>query len=163
MARQDERHSRRWLSGFGALDWRTDERALASLLDALTRDRLEVEAVEREMTTPARRSLADVHEDQQRAERDELAEARRELDDFRTAIEDVRARGGPEGTAEVPYDSSDPAQNASADMLIQYLVRPGYAEVRTAEPESGHYVYYVLVDWPRLRALSEQQGHPINL
>src|SRR5467141_3512358 len=103
MARQDG-PPQRWLSGFGALDWRSDERGYASLLDALTRDRLEVEAVEREMQATARRSLAEVQEDQHRAERDELAEARRELDDFRSAISDVRQRGGKDGTAEVPYD-----------------------------------------------------------
>src|SRR5436190_22074832 len=81
MARQDG-PPQRWLSGFGALDWRSDERAYASLLDALTRDRLEVEAVEREMHATARRSMAEVQHDQERAEHDELAEARRELHDF---------------------------------------------------------------------------------
>src|SRR5919201_1948610 len=127
MARR-EGPPRRWLSGFGAFEWRSDERAYASLLDALTRDRLEVEAVEREMQATSRRSLADVQEDQHRAERDELAEARRELDDFRSAMDDVRRRGGKEGTAEVPYDSRDAAQNLAADVLIQYLVRPGHAD-----------------------------------
>jgi hypothetical protein len=162
MARQDG-PPRRWLSGFGALDWRTDERAYASLLDALTRDRLEVEAVEREMQATARRSLAEVQEDQQRAERDELAEARRELNEFRSAIADVRQRAGAEGAVEVPYDSSLAAQNQAADVLIQYLVRPGYAEVRTEEPQPAQYVYYIRVDWPRLRTLAEAQGHPIAL
>jgi hypothetical protein len=163
MARQDSSPPQRWLSGFGALDWRTDERAYASLLDALTRDRLEVEAVEREMQATARRSLAEVQEDQHRAERDELAEARRELDDFRAAITDMRQRGGTDTAAEVPYDSRDPVQNAAADVLIQYLVRPAYAEVRTEELQPGQYVYYIRVDWPRLRQLAEAQGHPINL
>src|SRR2546428_5298327 len=128
---------RRWLSGFGNFEWRTDERAYASLLDALTRDRLETEAVEREMQTAARRSLAEVQQDQQRAERDELAEARRELDDFRAAIDDVRKRGDGDDRKEVPYDSRDPKQSAAADVLIQYLVRPSYAEVRTEEPQPG--------------------------
>jgi hypothetical protein len=151
----------RWLSGFGALDWRTDERAYAALLDALTRDRLEVEAVEREMN--AGRSVADLKEAHHRAERDELAEARRELDDFRSALAEVRQRTGQDERAEVPYDSSKPAENAAADVLIQYLVRPGYAEVRTEEPRPGQYVYYVRVDWQRLRALAAEQGHPIAL
>lgn len=162
MARQDG-SPQRWLSGFGSLDWRSDERAYASLLDALTRDRLEVEAVEREMQATARRSLADVHEDQQRAERDELAEARRELDEFRTAMTDVRERSGTDGRGEVPYDSREQSQNSAADVLIQYLVRPGYAEVRTEEPQPGQYVYYLRVDWPRLRELAQAQGHAIAL
>ena len=159
MARRED-PPRRWLSGFGAFEWRTDERAFASLLDALTRDRLEVEAVEREMQATARRSLAEVQQDQQRAERDELAEARRELDDFRAAIDDVRRRGG-DGHSEVPYDSRNPKQSAAADVLIQYLVRPGYAEVRTDEPEPNQYVYYIRVDWPRLKQLAAEQGHPL--
>jgi hypothetical protein len=154
---------RRWLSRFGALDWRADERAYASLLDALTRDRLGVEAVEREMEATARRSLAEVQEDQQRAERDELADARLELDEFRSAIADIRHRGGHDDHAEVPYDSRDPAQNAAADVLIQYLVRPDYAEVRTEEPKPEQYIYYIRVDWPKLRQLAQSQGHPITL
>jgi hypothetical protein len=162
MAPQDGPQGR-WLSRFGALDWRADERAYASLLDALTRDRLGVEAVERQMEATARRSQAEVQEDQQRAERDELAEARRELDEFRSAIADFRRRGGQDDRAEVPYDGSDPTQNAAADVLIQYLVRPDYAEVRTEEPTPEHYVYYIRVDWPKLRQLAESQGHPIAL
>jgi hypothetical protein len=161
--RRDEARPARWLSGFGALDWRVDERAYAALLDALTRDRLEVEAVERELITSSRRSLADVQEAQEKAERDELAEARNELSDFRAAMEDARTRAGSDGSAEVPYDSREPAQNQMADLLIQYLVRPGYAEVRTDEPEPEHYVYYIRVEWQRLRALAEEQGHPITL
>jgi len=153
----------RWLSGFGALDWRTDERTYAALLDALTRDRLEVEAVEREMQATARRSLADVQADQQRAEQDELAEARRELTDFRAAITDMHTRGAANHLAEVPYDSRDADQNAAADVLIQYLVRPGYAEVRTEEPQPEQYVYFIRVDWPKLRELAEAQGHPLAL
>jgi hypothetical protein len=154
---------RRWLSGFGALDWRSDERAYATLLDALTRDRLETEAVERELSANARRSLAEVHESQHRAERSELAEARSELDEFRAAIADARRRAGHNERAEVPYDSRSAEQDAAADVLIQYLVRPGYAEVRTEEPEPEHYVYYIRVDWPRLRSLAQGQGHPIPL
>jgi hypothetical protein len=63
----------------------------------------------------------------------------------------------------VPYDGRDAAQNAAADVLIQYLVRPGYAEVRTEEPQPEQYVYYIRTDWPRLRQLAEGQGHPIGL
>ncbi len=153
---------RRWLSGFGALDWRSDERDFAALLDALTRDRLEVEAAERERLATARRSPVELQESQERAERDELAEARRELDGFRAALTDIRRRDG-SMAAEVPYDSRDELQNQAADVLIQYLVRPGYAEVRTEEPEPEHYVYYIRVDWQRLRELAEEQGHSLPI
>ena len=153
---------RRWLSGFGALDWRTEDRGYASLLDALTRDRLEVEAVERELQATSRRSLAELQQDQERAEKDELAEARRELDDFRTAVVDAHQRGGA-SNREVPYDSARDDQNRAAVVLIQYLVRPGYAEVRTEEPSPERYVYHIRVDWPRLRTLAESQGHPLTI
>jgi hypothetical protein len=163
MAKSGGSPPQRWLSGFGALDWRSDEREYASLLDALTRDRVEVEAVEREMQADARRSVADMHRDHQRAERDEVAEARRELTDFRLALTDARRRGGADGSREVPYDSRDQIQNHGADILIQYVVRPGYAEVRTDEPQPRRFIYYIRVDWPRLRELARAQGHPISL
>ena len=82
---------------------------------------------------------------------------------FVPAMTDVRERGTADGQAEVPYDGRDPLQNTAADVLIQYLVRPGYAEVRTEEPQPGQYVYYIKVAWPRLRELAETQGHPIPL
>ena len=150
----------RWLRGFGAFEWRSDERAYVSLLDALTRDRLEAEAVERELNAGRQ---ADVRAAQSKAERDELAEARGELDEFRSALADVRTRAGQDERAEVPYDSTLPAENTAADLLIQYLVRPGYAEVRTEEPQPERYVYYIRVDWPRLRELAREQGIEITL
>ena len=63
----------------------------------------------------------------------------------------------------MPYDSGDPVQNAQADALIQFVVRPGYGDVRTEEPAPGRYVYYLRADWPRLRELAEQAGHPLPL
>ena len=155
------RPTRRWLSTFGAFEWRNDERAYASLLDALTRDRLETEAVERQMNATS--GAGDIRRAQDKAERDELSEARSELDGFRAAIADARKRAASNERAEVPYDSRKPTEDNAADVLIQYLVRPGYAEVRTEEPEPGHYVYYIRIDWPRLRALAKEQGHPITL
>jgi hypothetical protein len=163
MARQHEAPApRRWLSGSGTLDWGSDERGLASLLDALTRDRIEAEAVEAERQATSRRSLAELQQDQERAARDELAGARRELDTFRAAIQDAWTRGA-DGQAEVPYRSSEAAEDRLADVLIQYLVRPGYAEVRTDEPSPAQYVYNVRVDWPRLRELADSIGHPLTI
>jgi len=153
--------SRGWQTGFGALDWDGDERAYAALLDALTRDRVETEGIEREMDASARRSLTDLSEVQTRFAQAELAEARRELGDFRAALDDLHQRGGAIGDNEVAYDSSRPDQNTAADVLIQYLVRPGYAEVRTEEPQPSNYVYYVRADWPRLFELADATGHPL--
>jgi hypothetical protein len=152
------RPQRRWVSAFGRLEWSGDQRSYASLLDALTRDRVETEALEREMSAPAAQAAADVT----RLEREELDEARRELDEFRAALDDVQRRAGGDERGEVSYDSTRPAEDAAADVLIQYLVRPGYAEVRTEEPQPGSYVYYIRVDWPKLRALAEAEGHPLQ-
>jgi hypothetical protein len=148
------RPTRRWLGAFQRTEWNDDDRAYAVLLDALTRDRVEAEALERELIASAQQDLAN----EQQLQREELDEARRELKEFRAALDDVRNRGGGSERAEVPYDSTQPAQDAAAEVLIQYLVRPGYAEVRTEEPQSGSYVYYIRVDWPKLRALAEEKG-----
>ncbi len=151
------RPPRRWLSGSGIWDWAGDDRAYASLLDALTRDRVETEVLEREISAPAQQPPADVKQ----LERAELDEARRELDEFRAALTDLRSRGDGSDGAEVAFDSANLVQDAEADVLIQYLVRPGYAEVRTEEPTPEHYVYYIRVDWAKLRSLAEEQGHPL--
>jgi hypothetical protein len=113
--------------------------------------------MEREINAPAQPSAADV----KKLERAELDEARRELHGFRDALADVHHRSGGDERTEVPFDSRNPEQDAAADVLIQYLVRPGYAEVRTSEPTAEHYVYNIRVDWSRLRKLSEEQGHPL--
>ncbi len=147
---------RRWLSGLGLRDWGGDAQTYASLLDALTRDRVETEALERELSAPAAYST-----DVRKLERHELDEARHELDTFRAALDDVHRRAAGDARAEVPYDSANSAEDAVADVLIQYLVRPGYAEVRTEERGAGHYIYYIRVDWPKLRALAVEQGHPL--
>jgi hypothetical protein len=147
---------RRWLSGSGAHDWGED-RAYASLLDALTRDRVETEVLERQISAPAQQPAPDI----KKLERAELEEARRELDAFRRALTDVRSRGLGSERSEVAFDGANSEQDAEADVLIQYLVRSEYAEVRTEEPTPGHYVYYIRVDWPRLRGLANAQGHPL--
>ncbi len=148
----------RWLNGLGRRDWGTDAQTYASLLDALTRDRVENEALEREISAPA-----SAHEatNVRQLEHDELEDARKELDEFRAALNDVRHRAGGNTRAEVPYDSAKEAEDAIADVLIQYLVRPGYAEVRTEERGAGHYIYHIRVDWLKLRALAVEQGHPL--
>jgi hypothetical protein len=152
------RPPRRWLSGFGLRDWGADAQTYASLLDALTRDRVETEVLEREMSAPA---AAHDATNVSQLERHELEDARRELDTFRAALDDVRRRAAGNPRAEVPYDSANHAEDAVADVLIQYLVRPGYAEVRTEERGPGHYIYYIRVDWPKLRALAVEQGHAL--
>ena len=163
MASSKAPRRQRWLNGFGAMDWRAEERAFAVLLDALTRDRVSAETAEMERLATSRRSLAEVQQEAERVERDELSEARAELDEFHAALADARTRAGADGRGEVAYDSRLPEQDESADMLIQYLVRPGYAEVRTDEPEKGHFVYYLRIDWDRLQALAAERGLTLRL
>ena len=149
----------RWLRGLGVIDWGADERPYAVLLEALTRDRADQQATVVEMEATSRRDGADLAEEREELLEDDLESARGELGTFRTALEDLRARGD----REVPYDSADPVQDAHADALIQFVVRPGYGEVRTEEPEPGRYVYHVTADWPRLRALAADAGHELPL
>jgi hypothetical protein len=148
---------RRWLRTFGRHDWDTDDRTYAGLLDALTHDRVESEALDREMSAPAHPGVTDV----KKLEQNELEEARRELAAFRWALDNMHERTAGSERAEVPYDSGKQNEDAAADVLIQYLVRPGFAEVRTEEPQSGHYVYFIRVDWPKLRQFAQEQGHPL--
>lgn len=162
MAAESASRPVRWRRGrTGA--WPEDDRAYASLMDALTHDLLETESTLLEMEATSRREMADVLEEEQELRRSHLAEARRELDGFRDALRDARARSGPSGAGEVPYDARVPEQDEMADLLIQYLVRPGYAEVRTEEPEPGQHVYHIRVDWDRLLPLAREQSQHFAL
>ena len=106
---------------------------------------------------PARPRIRDaISQEQER-------QARAELALFRAALEDARARSGPRGDLEVPFDSQHPRDDASADMLIQYLVRPGYAEVRTEDTEPWQYRYWIRVAWDRLRQLAAEAGYGLPL
>ena len=96
-------------------------------------------------------------------EADIQEEAKRRLGTFRTALEDAYRRSGGDPKREVGFDAADPQQDAAVDTLIQYLVRTGLAEVRTDEPQPGHYVYALTVDWDRLRQVAEAAGHALPL
>ena len=163
MAADSTSRPARWQRGRARIDWSEDERAYAALLDALTRDLIDTEATRIELQASSRRNMADVLEEEQQLQREQLDDARRELDGFRAALRDARERSGEDGATEAAYDSARPEQDEMADLLIQYLVRPGYAEVRTEEPEPGHHVYYIRVDWQRLLPLADEQGHPLAL
>ena len=153
-----DRPSRRRLD-WATPPWADDDRAYAALLDALTRDLIEIAGTARELVANAEVDPKEMRANQARLAREEHEEARRELGSFRAALDDARARGG--DGAEVPYDAADPTQDEFADALIQYLVRPGYAEVRTEEPSPGHYVYFVQVDWSKLNGLAAELGYTI--
>jgi hypothetical protein len=144
----------RWRLGFGGLAWRAEDRSYASLLEALTRERLLVLRQTQELFAPAVLTRGGISADLERSARAELAM-------FRAAIEDARSRGGPDSSAEVAYDSRKADQDAWADILIQYLVRTGYAEVRTEEPQPWHYRYWIRINWDRLCQLARAEGHAL--
>jgi hypothetical protein len=148
-------YRQRWRLGFGALTWRTEDRAYAGLLEALTRERELVLRQTQELDAPAAPlPKRGINADLERGARAELAV-------FRAAVEDARTRGSPDGLAEVAYDSRSPDQDTWADILIQYLVRLGYADVRTEELEPWHYLYSIRIHWERLRQLARDEGHAL--
>ena len=144
----------RWQLGFGELAWRAEDRAYASLLEALTRERGRVVRQTQELVAPAALTRSRISADLERSARAELAT-------FRAAMEDARTLSGQDDQAELAYDSRNPEQDAWADILIQYLVRTGYAEVRTDEPEPWHYLYWIRINWDRLRELARAEGHAL--
>jgi hypothetical protein len=156
-----QRSSFNWLRGLGRFEWAPNDQPFAVLLEALVRDRSEDELLVREMEATSRVDMGELQQDRRDIAEAELEQARGEVGTFRTALEDAWARGGSGG--EAAYDSANPVENAQVDALIQYVVRPDYGEVRTEEPEPGRYVYNVRIDWPRLRALAEAEGHPLPL
>jgi hypothetical protein len=153
----------RWQAGLEIAGWNEDERGYAVLLDALTSDLVSAEATGLELDAGSRRSMAEVRQEQKRLESEQVAESRRELEAFRAALRDARSRSGEHGTGEAAYDCVHQEQDEMADLLIQYLVRPGYAEVREEEPEPEHHIYYLRIDWDRLRALAVERGHSLPL
>ena len=137
-----------------------DQRTYAAVLDALSRELLDTELTDIEAHSTARRSMADIKEEQAETARDTIGEARDHVRAFREALHDARSRAA--GTNVATYDSSDPTEDARADLLVQYLVRPGYAEVQTEERPGGGYAYHFSVDWARLQSLAESQGHHLT-
>jgi hypothetical protein len=150
-----------WLRGLGSFEWAPNDQPYAALLEALVRDRAEDELLVREMEATSRVDMGELQQDRREIAEADLERARGEVGSFRTALERAWSQGGPDG--EVPFDSADPVQNAQVDALIQYVVRPGYGEVRTEEPHPNAFLYNLRLDWPRLRALAEAQGHPLPL
>ena len=140
-----------------------DDRAYGALVQALARQLASEEAVTLEMDSTARRPMEAIKESGQAVEAEIQAEARRRVGVFRAALEDAFARSGGDPQREASYDSADPRQDEMADVLIQYLVRINYAQVRTTDRGSGQYVYALTIAWDRLRRLAEEEGHPLPL
>jgi hypothetical protein len=141
-------------------DTRAARGAYGAVLDALVRELLEAQTDTIEAASKARRSMADIKEEEAGLERNLLSDARDHVDAFHEALSEAHRLTG--GSGPVVYDQNDPVQNAHADLLIQYLVRPGYAEVQSLG-EPGHYRYEIDVQWDRLQSLAESLGHHLPL
>lgn len=58
------------------------------------------------------------------------------------------------GAGELVLDDRRADENAIADALVQFLVRPQLATSHSESTEPNHYLYHVTVDWSRLRQLA---------
>src|SRR4051794_15294446 len=100
MATNVSRSTGHWPTGMGRLHWDDDSRRYAALLDALTPHPSAERQLEMELTAPARRSLADVQDEEDDVLASDLAHARRELTVFRAALDDALARSSGDTRAE---------------------------------------------------------------
>ena len=153
----------RWPAAVFDLFESGEDRAYGALVRALAQRLAAEEGTALEMDTTARRPMGDVAESERETEADLVAEAGRRLGTFRGALEDAYARSGGDPQREVSFDAADPGQDAAVDTLIQYLVRTSASPVRTDEPQPGHYLYALTVDWAGVRQLAESTGHPLPL
>jgi len=98
-----------------------------------------------------------IESDKRQAATRELMLADALADPFREGlIAAYRARRA--GRAEVPLDDRRPDEDRMADALIKFLVAYDLASSRTEETEPMHYVYYLGVDWPRLKEVAARAG-----
>ncbi len=140
-----------------ALDHRTEQ-----LLNAISRHRIvPLEERTAEVTQPGLNDLGLGSPGEELVERLELEKMALLGAPFETGLRSAAQRSA-QGEDELRLDAQDPAQSDMADALIQFLVRPHFATVRTDEPEPGHYVYYVAVDWAALDRFAVDAGVHLN-
>ncbi len=60
------------------------------------------------------------------------------------------------------FDDADPAQNAMADALIRFLVKPLLATVETEEVSASHFRYHITLDWPGMQRTATLAGVDLN-
>jgi hypothetical protein len=100
---------------------------------------------------------AEIEMDKREAVQRELARA----DDLAAAFTDGLARAYQlrgTGQDELALDDRDPVQNQIADAMIQFLVSHQLAASRSEPTTEYHYVYYIAVDWDRLREVAADAG-----
>lgn len=62
------------------------------------------------------------------------------------------------GHGNLVLDDREPAENAAADALVQFLVRPQLATSQSEATAPNHYRYQFNIDWARLQALADAAG-----
>jgi len=113
-------------------------------------------AVVLEASAGARRSMADVAEEEERLRTSELERAR----GLALSLENGLRLAHAAGSGEIALDSRDPAEDRLADALISILVAGDFATARTEELGDEQYRYYVSVDWAALDALAARLDLP---
>lgn len=109
-----------------------------------------------EATSGPRRPMADVAEEEERLRTTELDRAR----DLGPSLENGLRLAYAAGSAELPLDSRDPAEDRLADALISILVAGDFATARTEDLGNEQYRYHVAVDWPKLDTLAARLDLP---
>src|SRR5215204_1053713 len=108
--------------------------------------------------------LATASEEGQAIEAEKHQIVARETDQARQMRESFRVgmttsyRLTQNGGQELRLSDQDPVENSVADALIRYLVSFGLASSRTEEAALNHFVYYLSVDWDRIRAIASGIG-----
>jgi hypothetical protein len=62
------------------------------------------------------------------------------------------------GQDDLALDDRRLDENAIADALVQFLVRPHLATSHTEQSEPNHYIYRIAIDWTRLAQLAAEAG-----
>lgn len=62
------------------------------------------------------------------------------------------------GNDRLTLDDRRMDENAIADALVQFLVRPGLATSHTEQTEPNHYQYQIAIDWTPLAQLAAEAG-----
>lgn len=87
----------------------------------------------------------------------ESEQARKMRESFRVGL-GTSFKLSQNGGQELRLSDQDSVENSIADALIRYLVSFGLAESRTEEVGPGHFIYYVSVDWDRMRSIAASIG-----
>ena len=66
------------------------------------------------------------------------------------------------GGDDLALDDRRADENAIADALVQFLVRPQMATSHSEQTEPNHYLYHITVDWPRLGQLASEIGMDLD-